>query len=384
MKLTGAFLAENADDGAEKDLNIESDGPVLDIVDVEGATFVEGDIAAAGNLRKASEAGFDREDKTAITVVFKLDWLESARANKRDVATQNVDELRQLIERAAAKEVAELGVARVVFEEVAIGAVFGGVFRALAHFSESFFRGHATIFLLDATEFKETEAAIEAREANVAVDSGRMWLVDFLQNEYHEHNRRSDYEKNAGDNNINNAFVDAGGADKWSWANTKDWHAGQEVYIATHGNNRSGRRRVVEKHVIVDGGLIHALEVGVVSINKGFGFGFFDSFGNVAVLAGAIFFWDKFVTSDNGDDFEAGFWGDTHEKLCRVVAIANDDSADSAEAVAQRETVNGGNDGANEGKREEAEDDDIDWDGADWEKRGAGDGGVCEEIIGND
>ena len=41
-------------------MDVEGDGPVLNIVDVESAALVEGNVATTGNLREASEAGFDR------------------------------------------------------------------------------------------------------------------------------------------------------------------------------------------------------------------------------------------------------------------------------------------------------------------------------------
>lgn len=46
-ELAGAFLAQDAGDGAEENLNIEGDGPVLDIINIESTAFVEGRVPHA-------------------------------------------------------------------------------------------------------------------------------------------------------------------------------------------------------------------------------------------------------------------------------------------------------------------------------------------------
>ena len=79
-------MTQDAADGADEDLDIHGERPVLNIVDVESATFVERNVATAGDLRESSDARFNTEDEAAVAVVFELDWLESA---KRTASKEN-------------------------------------------------------------------------------------------------------------------------------------------------------------------------------------------------------------------------------------------------------------------------------------------------------
>jgi hypothetical protein len=43
-------------------LEVEAERPILDVIKIEGAALFEADIAAARDLGKTSEAGFNREE----------------------------------------------------------------------------------------------------------------------------------------------------------------------------------------------------------------------------------------------------------------------------------------------------------------------------------
>ena len=56
-------MLEHGFDGAEKDLEVESERPVFDVVKVESATFFKREVAAAGDLGEAGETRFDDEEE---------------------------------------------------------------------------------------------------------------------------------------------------------------------------------------------------------------------------------------------------------------------------------------------------------------------------------
>ena len=58
------------DDSAEKDLGVKNWAPVLDIVDIKGATFAERNVAAAGNLGETSKPRFYREKQAPVAIIF--------------------------------------------------------------------------------------------------------------------------------------------------------------------------------------------------------------------------------------------------------------------------------------------------------------------------
>ena len=58
----------------------------MNVVDIESATLFERNVAAAGDLREASEARFDSEEEGTVAVAFELTREKGARANKGNVA----------------------------------------------------------------------------------------------------------------------------------------------------------------------------------------------------------------------------------------------------------------------------------------------------------
>lgn len=61
--LFGAATKQDGANRAQKDLEVEENRPIADIIDVKSAPFLKRDIAAPRDLGQASEAGFDREEK---------------------------------------------------------------------------------------------------------------------------------------------------------------------------------------------------------------------------------------------------------------------------------------------------------------------------------
>lgn len=154
-------MSDDRPDGAENDAKVEAEGPVLDVVNVEGAAFFKADVAAAGDLGEASEAGFDGEKERAVAVMMEFAGDEGARPDERNVSLQDVEKLREFVERRGAEETPEIGDTGVFVDHVAIVTVFFDEAR-LADFLESFLRRKAAEFGLHGAEFIDFDAAIVA------------------------------------------------------------------------------------------------------------------------------------------------------------------------------------------------------------------------------
>ena len=78
-------------------MEVKAERPVFDVVNVERAALLKGDVATAGDLSETGEAGFDRKEERAVTISLKFPGDESARTNEGDVATNDVPELREFV-----------------------------------------------------------------------------------------------------------------------------------------------------------------------------------------------------------------------------------------------------------------------------------------------
>src|SRR4051812_27618899 len=112
-------VAEDEDDGFGDDLQVEEEGPVLDVVEVVAGALLDARVAAeAVHLRPAGEsrllavaAGVARDGlRELIDEVGPL----RARADDANLAQEDVDELRELVQREAAHEGTHFRPARVV------------------------------------------------------------------------------------------------------------------------------------------------------------------------------------------------------------------------------------------------------------------------------
>lgn len=96
--LFSSFAEQDGADSAEHDAEIKPNRPILDVIEVESAAFFEGDAAAAGDLSEAGHARLNGKEERAVAVAAELAGDEGAGADERDVAADNVEELRELVE----------------------------------------------------------------------------------------------------------------------------------------------------------------------------------------------------------------------------------------------------------------------------------------------
>src|SRR5438045_6346303 len=92
----GADAGEHNRHGAEEDFQIEPEGPVIDVLEIEPDPFAEiGDMIAAADLPEASEAGFDAETAAMGEIIKALDFIDRqrTRANQAHFPPQHIVEL---------------------------------------------------------------------------------------------------------------------------------------------------------------------------------------------------------------------------------------------------------------------------------------------------
>src|SRR5580698_8124829 len=124
-RLPRAEAGEDDGDGAGEDFEVEPEGPVVDVLEVEFHPLVKTDLVAAADLPDASEAGLHGE-AAAMPGVVVLHLAGNGRAR----ADENIPELGKLIDAGASQEMADGGDARVVLhlEDRAGHLVVGGEF----------------------------------------------------------------------------------------------------------------------------------------------------------------------------------------------------------------------------------------------------------------
>src|SRR3954469_18965049 len=102
--LVRAAAREDREGRLEEDGDVEPDRPVLDVVEVEPHEIVEGEVRAARDL---PEAGDPRQHEVALPVPVVQPLIvadrERARADEAHLAAEDVQELRQLVERELAE-----------------------------------------------------------------------------------------------------------------------------------------------------------------------------------------------------------------------------------------------------------------------------------------
>src|SRR5947207_3065899 len=111
-RLVGMLVEEAFDDRQPDDLQVETDRPVLDVIEVVLDALVERRVAApAVHLRPAGHARlhFVPQHVLRNAVLRLLDELRAlgTRSDDRHVAAQDVPELRQLVEVRAPQKLAE-------------------------------------------------------------------------------------------------------------------------------------------------------------------------------------------------------------------------------------------------------------------------------------
>src|SRR5262245_38558366 len=123
--LVGAAAAEDDADGAPEDDEVEGEGPVVDVVEVEPDGVVPGQLRTPGDLPEPGHAGADEQPAADVAEEVAVVGGQRARPDQRHLALEDVDQLRQLVERGLAQEAADRGDPRVILdlEEQTVGLV---------------------------------------------------------------------------------------------------------------------------------------------------------------------------------------------------------------------------------------------------------------------
>ncbi len=168
---SGASAGEDYADGAEDDLEIEPEVPFFDVGHVEGDVAVKRGIAAALHLPETGDAGGDIETaEMAGLVLHDFAGDGGTRSDDTHVATKDIEELRQLVERILAENAAEPGDARIIgdLEEHAVTLVhvhdFGATLFRIAH------HGAELVAAEDATLFADALGGVEDRSMGLKLD----------------------------------------------------------------------------------------------------------------------------------------------------------------------------------------------------------------------
>src|ERR1017187_10620677 len=101
----GAEAGQDDGHGAGEDFEVEPEGPVVDILEVEFHPLVEADLVAAADLPDAGEAGLHGE-AAAMPRIVVLDLAGDGRTgtNEAHVPAENIPELGKLVNAGAAQE----------------------------------------------------------------------------------------------------------------------------------------------------------------------------------------------------------------------------------------------------------------------------------------
>ena len=108
MDLLRSFVLEDNRDSLDQNLEIQFRTPVLDILSVQADDlFKIGDITASADLPQTGDTGLDAHSHPVMKIVF-FPFVKGRRAspNQTHFALENIPELRKLIERSAADEIA--------------------------------------------------------------------------------------------------------------------------------------------------------------------------------------------------------------------------------------------------------------------------------------
>ena len=98
-----------------EDIEVEPDGPVFDVPDVECDALGVGEVVASGDLPESGESGLDGDERGEVGGVawaFCLD--DGSGADDGHVASDDVEELWEFVEAGLAEESSEGRDARVV------------------------------------------------------------------------------------------------------------------------------------------------------------------------------------------------------------------------------------------------------------------------------
>src|ERR1700709_41123 len=99
-----AATSDPSADSAGHDDEVHDEGPVLDVIEVEPHRLFPGKVGSSADLPQAGEAGLDQQPATHICAVkLYLARQRWAGTDERHFPGDDVPELRELVERRAAK-----------------------------------------------------------------------------------------------------------------------------------------------------------------------------------------------------------------------------------------------------------------------------------------
>src|SRR5580700_5650993 len=117
MRWSDSFWREEHANCADEDAQIEEQGPVLDVSEIQVHIELERRTISGGNLPEAGDAGFHVEAAVVVelVVINIVDGMRP-RADKAHFAAEDVPELGKFIETVTAEDAAEAGDARIAMD----------------------------------------------------------------------------------------------------------------------------------------------------------------------------------------------------------------------------------------------------------------------------
>lgn len=107
--LVGTGTAEDYEHGLRKNREISSDGPILDVRNVQILALLLRKIRTTGNLPRTSNTGLHQQTRGIQgAIAGNLVRQRRTRPNQRHIALQHVKELRELIQRSLTNKMANL------------------------------------------------------------------------------------------------------------------------------------------------------------------------------------------------------------------------------------------------------------------------------------
>src|SRR5579862_9938445 len=109
-RLVRAAPSEHGRQRHEHDLQVAREREVLDVLTLDSESFLERQLPSPEDLHRAGDPGLDLEPEEVLREVA-LDEVELLRPRPDDghLATQDVDELRQLVEARSPQQPADAG-----------------------------------------------------------------------------------------------------------------------------------------------------------------------------------------------------------------------------------------------------------------------------------
>src|SRR5205814_7391323 len=114
-RLVGAALGEHRPDGVDQDAHVFGERPVANVEVIQSHALLEGEVAATEDLPIAGDAGCDTEALALpAAALFGLVEQERPGPNQAHLSTEDVEELRELVQAKPPEPAPHAGDARIV------------------------------------------------------------------------------------------------------------------------------------------------------------------------------------------------------------------------------------------------------------------------------